>query len=89
MSSMTVSVKHLTDSVIEKAFAGTDFERDDYRALLTETVVQIAAGYSCGYTVTAIAIKLGLLTPVKEQPTKAGHEFVYDHLYRRKSNDQH
>lgn len=89
MNNQTVSIKHLTDSVIEKAFKGTDFERDDYRGLLTETVVQIAAGYSCGYTATAIAIKLGLLTPVKEQPTKAGHEFVYDHLYRRNRNEQH
>lgn len=89
MKKLTVSVKHLTDEALEEAFAGTNFGRTDYRAILAETVIQIAAGYECGFTATAIALKLGLLTPVRAQPSHTGHEFVYDFYCRRNRNEHH
>lgn len=87
MKKITVSAKHLTDDAIERAFAGTNFGRTDYRAILAETVIQIAAGYECGYTATAIARKLGLLTPIRVEPSRTGHEFVYDFYCRRQRNE--
>lgn len=56
MKKWAVSAKHLTDDVIEKAFEGTNLGRTDYRDILAETVIQIAAGYECGFTAPAIAI---------------------------------
>lgn len=87
MRKWTVSVKHLTDDAIAKAFEGTNFGRTDFRAILAETVIQIAAGYECGFTATAIALKLGLLTPVRTQPSRTGYEFVYDFYCRRNRNE--
>lgn len=36
---------HLTDEVVNSAFEGTNFGRDDFRTILAETVLKRASGY--------------------------------------------
>lgn len=68
MRKWTVSVKHLTDDAIAKAFEGTNFGRPDFLAIMAETVIQFAADYECGLIATTIALKLGLLPQSAQSP---------------------
>lgn len=71
----------LTDEAINKAFAGTNFGRDDLKNILAETVIDAAAGWRCGYTATNICTQLGLLTP-KGCASALGLRFVSEHVQR-------
>lgn len=71
----------LTDEAIKKAFAGTNFGRDDLKNILAETVIDAAAGWRCGYTATTICIELGLLTP-KGRASALGLRFISEHVQR-------
>lgn len=74
--------KHaLTDEAISKAFAGTNFGRDDLKNILAETVIDAAAGWRCGYTATTICTQLGLLTP-KGCASALGLRFISEHVQR-------
>lgn len=74
--------KHaLTDEAISKAFAGTNFGRDDFKNILAETVIDAAAGWRCGYTATTICTQLGLLTP-KGCASALGLRFISEHVQR-------
>lgn len=77
-------IAHMTPENIEQAFFNTNFGRTDYDVILAEVVVKRAAGYWCGHTATWIAEKLGLITPVNHNPTKAGHEWACEVFYSRK-----
>ncbi|MFH3149807.1 hypothetical protein [Enterobacter hormaechei] len=69
----------LTDEAIIKAFAGTNFGRDDFKNILAETVIDAAAGWRCGYTATTICTQLGLLTP-KGCASSLGLRFISEHV---------
>lgn len=84
MSRYERRIGHLTKEAIEKAFEGTNFERDDYDVILAEVVVKRAAGYWSGHTATCIAERLGLITKEKRNPTKAGHEWACEVFYTRR-----
>lgn len=71
----------LTDEAISKAFAGTNFGRDDLKNILAETVIDAAAGWRCGYTATTICTQLGLLTP-KGCASALGLRFISEHVQR-------
>lgn len=71
----------LTDEAISKAFAGTNFGRDDFKNILAETVIDAAAGWRCGYTATTICTQLGLLTP-KGCASALGLRFISEHVQR-------
>ncbi|WP_436908673.1 hypothetical protein [Enterobacter kobei] len=71
----------LTDEAIKKAFAGTNFGRDDFKNILAETVIDAAAGWRCGYTATTICTHLGLLTP-KGCASALGLRFISEHVHR-------
>lgn len=71
----------LTDEAISKAFAGTNFGRDDFKNILAETVIDAAAGWRCGYTATTICAQLGLLTP-KGCASALGLRFISEHVQR-------
>ncbi|EOG1842507.1 hypothetical protein M5K26_05775 [Enterobacter hormaechei subsp. xiangfangensis] len=71
----------LTDKAISKAFAGTNFGRDDFKNILAETVIDAAAGWRCGYTATTICTQLGLLTP-KGCASALGLRFISEHVQR-------
>lgn len=71
----------LTDEAIKKAFAGTNFGRDDFKNILAETVIDAAAGWRCGYTATTICTHLGLLTP-KGCASALGFRFISEHVQR-------
>lgn len=71
----------LTDEAITKAFAGTNFGRDDIKNILAETVIDAAAGWRCGYTATTICTELGLLTP-KGCASALGLRFISEHVQR-------
>ncbi|HHV7345767.1 TPA: ead/Ea22-like family protein [Enterobacter ludwigii] len=71
----------LTDEAISKAFAGTNFGRDDVKNILAETVIDAAAGWRCGYTATTICTQLGLLTP-KGCASALGLRFISEHVQR-------
>ena len=71
----------LTDEEISKAFAGTNFGRDDFKNILAETVIDAAAGWRCGYTATTICTQLGLLTP-KGCASALGLRFISEHVQR-------
>ncbi|VAM30211.1 Uncharacterised protein [Enterobacter hormaechei] len=71
----------LTDEAISKAFAGTNFGRDDFKNILAETVIDAAAGWRCGYTATTICTQLGLLTP-KGCASAFGLRFISEHVQR-------
>lgn len=73
--------KALTDEAISKAFAGTNFGRDDFKNILAETVIDAAAGWRCGYTATTICTQLGLLTP-KGCASALGLRFISEHVQR-------
>lgn len=71
----------LTDEAISKAFAGTNFGRDDFKNILAETVIDAAAGWRCGFTATTICTQLGLLTP-KGCASALGLRFISEHVQR-------
>ncbi|RAM42235.1 hypothetical protein DOZ52_13385 [Enterobacter hormaechei] len=71
----------LTDEAISKAFAGTNFGRDDFKNILAETVIDTAAGWRCGFTATTICTQLGLLTP-KGCASALGLRFISEHVQR-------
>lgn len=71
----------LTDEAISKAFAGTNFGRNDFKNILAETVIDAAAGWRCGYTATTICTQLGLLTP-KGCASALGLRFISEHVQR-------
>lgn len=71
----------LTDEAISKAFAGTNFGRDDFKNILAETVIDAATGWRCGYTATTICTQLGLLTP-KGCASALGLRFISEHVQR-------
>ncbi|HED3881200.1 TPA: hypothetical protein R4242_003832 [Enterobacter hormaechei subsp. hoffmannii] len=71
----------LTDEAISKAFAGTNFGRDDFKNILAETVIDADAGWRCGYTATTICTQLGLLTP-KGCASALGLRFISEHVQR-------
>jgi len=71
----------LTVEAISKAFAGTNFGRDDFKNILAETVIDAAAGWRCGYTATTICTQLGLLTP-KGCASALGLRFISEHVQR-------
>ncbi|WP_456197170.1 hypothetical protein [Edwardsiella tarda] len=77
-----VDDSHLTDSVINKAFEGTNFGRTDFRTILAETVLKRSAGYHSGYTATTICMRLGLLSRKNQSATKLGLTFAFHHYYR-------
>lgn len=71
----------LKDEAISKAFAGTNFGRDDFKNILAETVIDAAAGWRCGFTATTICTQLGLLTP-KGCASALGLRFISEHVQR-------
>ena len=71
----------LTDEEISKAFAGTNFGRDDFKNILAETVIDAAAGWRCGYTATTIWTQLGLLAP-KGCASELGLRFISELVQR-------
>ncbi|EMO7792549.1 hypothetical protein WDR79_004948 [Citrobacter freundii] len=71
----------LTDEVISQAFTGTNFGRDDLKNILSETVIDAAAGWRCGYTATTICTQLGLLTATG-RASALGLRFVSEHVQR-------
>lgn len=71
----------LTDEAISKAFAGTNFGRDDFKNILAETVIDAAAGWRCGFTATTICTQLGLLTQ-KGCASALGLRFISEHVQR-------
>ena len=73
---------HLTDEIINLAFAGTNFGRTDFRTILAETVLKRAAGYHAGWTATTICEELKLLSGKKQTPTKLGLTFAFHHYYK-------
>lgn len=76
-----IDKRSLTDEAISKAFAGTNFGRDDLKNILAETVIDAAAGWRCGYTATTICTQLGLLTP-KGCASALGLRFISEHVQR-------
>ncbi|MEG6307127.1 hypothetical protein UXP06_21340 [Enterobacter ludwigii] len=76
-----IDKRALTDEAINKAFAGTNFGRDDLKNILAETVIDAAAGWRCGYTATTICTQLGLLTP-KGCASALGLRFISEHVQR-------
>lgn len=76
-----IDKQSLTDEAIKKAFAGTNFGRDDFKNILDETVIDAAAGWRCGYTATTICAHLGLLTP-KGCASALGLRFISEHVHR-------
>ncbi|WP_163280216.1 hypothetical protein [Enterobacter cloacae] len=76
-----IDKRALTDEAIKKAFAGTNFGRDDFKNILAETVIDAAAGWRCGYTATTICTQLGLLTP-KGCASALGLRFISEHVQR-------
>lgn len=74
-----INKQALTDEAISKAFAGTNFGRDDFKNILAETVIDAAAGWRCGYTATTICTQLGLLTP-KGCASALGLRFISEHV---------
>ncbi|WP_270735191.1 hypothetical protein [Leclercia adecarboxylata] len=76
-----INKQALTDEAIRKAFAGTNFGRDDFKNILAETVIDAAAGWRCGYTATTICTQLGLLTP-KGCASALGLRFISEHVQR-------
>ncbi|MBM7233150.1 hypothetical protein [Enterobacter roggenkampii] len=76
-----IDKRALTDEAISKAFAGTNFGRDDLKNILAETVIDAAAGWRCGYTATTICTQLGLLTP-KGCASALGLRFISEHVQR-------
>ena len=76
-----INKQALTDEAISKAFAGTNFGRDDFKNILAETVIDAAAGWRCGYTATTICTQLGLLTP-KGCASALGLRFISEHVQR-------
>ncbi|EPY5074977.1 hypothetical protein ACXDP0_002063 [Klebsiella variicola] len=81
-----VDDSHLTDEVVNEAFKGTNFGRDDFRTILAETVMKRAAGYHSGWTATTICTRLKLLGK-QERPTKLGLTFAFHHYYRQSVRD--
>lgn len=63
MRKWTVSVKHLTDDAIAKAFEGTKFGRTDFLAIMAEAVIQFAADYEYGLIATTIALTQSAQSP--------------------------
>lgn len=76
-----IDKRSLSDEAIKKAFAGTNFGRDDFKNILAETVIDAAAGWRCGYTATTICTELGLLTP-KGRASALGLRFISEHVQR-------
>lgn len=76
-----IDKRSLSDEAIKKAFAGTNFGRDDFTNILAETVIDAAAGWRCGYTATTICTQLGLLTP-KGCASALGLRFISEHVQR-------
>ena len=68
----------ITEEVINKAFEGTNFGRNDYREFLGYSVLKKACGWHCGHTITTIMIEMGLITPKGLAPTKLGKMFLSD-----------
>ncbi|HGW8806566.1 TPA: ead/Ea22-like family protein [Citrobacter freundii] len=71
----------LTDEAISQAFTGTNFGRDDLKNILSETVIDAAAGWHCGHTATTICTQLGLLTATG-RASALGLRFVSEHVQR-------
>lgn len=71
----------LTDEAISQAFTGTNFGRDDLKNILSETVIDAAAGWRCGHTATTICAQLGLLTATG-RASALGLRFVSEHVQR-------
>ncbi|MHB2387595.1 hypothetical protein ACYB8V_11920 [Klebsiella pneumoniae] len=82
-----VDDSHLTDEVVNEAFKGTNFGRDDFRTILAETVMKRAAGYHSGWTSTTICVRLGLLSEKNQSATKLGLTFAFHHYYRQSVRD--
>lgn len=78
---------HLTDDVINSAFEGANFGRDDFRTILAETVLKRASGYHSGWTATNICMRLGLLSEKNQSATKLGLTFAFHHYYRQSVRD--
>jgi hypothetical protein len=69
---------------IAAAFAGTNFGHTRYLELLQSSVLKKLVGYHCGYTITTIMEKMGLIGKTGK-PTKRGIALVreaYCHLMR-------
>ena len=82
-----VDDSHLTDEVVNEAFKGTNFWRDDFRTILAETVMKRAAGYHSGWTATTICVRLGLLSEKNQSATKLGLTLTFHHYYRQSVRD--
>lgn len=82
-----VDDSHLTDEVVNEAFKGTNFGRDDFRTILAETVMKRAAGYHSGWTATTICVRLGLLSEKNQSATKLGLTLAFHHYYRQSVRD--
>ena len=76
-----VDDSHLTDEMINAAFEGANFGREDFRTILAETVLKRAAGYHSGWTATTICMVLGLLSSKNQSATKLGMTFAFHHYY--------
>lgn len=77
-----VDDSHLTDEVVNAAFEGTNFGREDFRTILAETVLKRAAGYHSGWTATTICMGLGLLSSKNQSATKLALTFAFHHYYK-------
>ncbi|PWF25007.1 hypothetical protein [Corticimicrobacter populi] len=51
----------ITDAELAAAFDGSDFGGADHRKLLEVSVLKKAVGYHCGWTITQIMVRLGLI----------------------------
>lgn len=52
---------NITNEKIEKAFENTRFGTTDYRGLIQTALIDVAKGYSTGYTIAQVCKELGLI----------------------------
>lgn len=69
----------VTDEEIASAFEGTNFGSSDHRNLLACSVLKVALNYHCGWTITEIMKRMGLITATLKV-TARGKEFCYQQM---------
>lgn len=66
----------VSDDEIKRAFEGTNFGEVDHRKHLEQSVLKRLVEYGCGYTITRIMLRLGLINE-REQVTEKGRRFLF------------
>lgn len=80
-------VEPVSAAEIAEAFAGTNFgvEPSEHEHLLAMSVMKKALGYHCGWTITRIMQRMGLVSGDKNEPTDRGRLFCYDFFNLKRS----